>query len=232
MEMNTIPQSADISEQGASIRPIPDLSGTSLGTRLETLTSVYEEIARAQNAFLTSASEHHAPVACPSGCGLCCASFTPDILPAEAELLAFFLLTEKPELGEKVQSLAPAAKSSETCPFWDPSKPGENCMVYPARPLICRLFGFSSVKTKKQEPQFSLCKHMRAIPGIMERRFTGTAVMEQTFGAIPPAMVDYTMKLVAEFPQEASQRELLPQAVRKALMRVGLILSFSNKAVS
>lgn len=158
MEMDNMPQSVGISEQRASTSRIPNLSGTSLGTRLETLTSVYEKIARAQNAFLTSASEHHAPVACPSGCGLCCASFTPDILPIEAELLAFFLLTEKPELAEKVKSLDLAAQSSEICPFWYPSKPGENCMVYPARPLICRLFGFSSVRTKQQEQQYSLCK--------------------------------------------------------------------------
>ncbi len=227
-----MPRSANISEQRISASRIPELSGTSLGTRLETLTSVYAEIAQAQNEFLASATEHQARTSCPSGCGLCCANFTPDILPAEAELLAFFLLTEKPELAEKVQSLDSVAKSSSTCPFWDPSKPGQNCMVYPARPLICRLFGFSSVRTKKQEPQFSLCKHMHAIPGIRERRFTGAAIMEQTFGAIPPAMADYTMKLIAEFPQEASQRELLPQTVRKALMRVGLILSFSDKAAS
>lgn len=73
---------------------------------------------------------------------------------------------------------------------------------------------------------------MHSIPGIRERRFSGTSLLKATFGSIPPAMVDYTMKIVAEFPQEASQRELLPQAVRKALMRVGLILSFSDKAAS
>lgn len=232
MKMNTMSQTADESAQFFSIHQIPELAGTSLGTRLETLTSVYKEISRAQNEFSRSAAEHQAPVACPAGCGSCCATFTPDILPVEADLLAFFLITRKPELIDKAQALESTLQSSSTCPFWDESKPGENCMVYPARPLICRLFGFSSIRTKRQELQFSLCRHMEAIPGCGNRRFTGVSVMEQTFGVLPPTMVDFTMKLVADFPQEASQRELLPQALKKAMMRMGLILSFMDTSAS
>ncbi len=65
---------------------------------------------------------------CDTGCGDCCG-----VVPAtETEFRAVQRFAEE-------HGITPAAHTDGTCPFYQ----NGGCTVYPARPLICRLFGHS-----------------------------------------------------------------------------------------
>ncbi|HCO48036.1 MAG TPA: hypothetical protein DIT55_00765 [Spirochaetaceae bacterium] len=69
---------------------------TTLMRRLSALDRIYLRIDRAQAEFRGIAELNGNPVTCPPRCGSCCLHFVPDATPIEAEKLAYFLLTEKP----------------------------------------------------------------------------------------------------------------------------------------
>jgi hypothetical protein len=50
----------------------------------------------------------------------------------------------------------------------------------------------------------------------------------RVFGAEPPVMADYSAEVVALFPSEASQTDLILDALPKAIARVGLSLSLAG----
>ena len=159
---------------------------TTLARRLDALDVIYARIEREQAEFRRSAAERGKAVACPPRCGNCCVHFVPDAMPIEADRLALFLLTERPAAIDRFFALRDGARARDSaCPFWDESKPGENCGVYPGRPLVCRLFGFCSMLSKTGEPAFALCHGMRAVPGEASRHFAGAARMTELFGAVP-----------------------------------------------
>ncbi len=70
-------------------------------------------------------------VNCPPGCTECCRNFgVPSRTKVEDERLKAFLRANGREIGEA---------QGHTCPYVCET----GCTVYPARPLICRLFGAS-----------------------------------------------------------------------------------------
>lgn len=195
---------------------------TTLGGRLHDVDAIYGAIADAQALFRASAEDRGAPVACPPGCGACCTTFIPDVMPLEAQRLAHFILAEKPGAKARLESFQPALHSG--CPFWDEDRPGENCTVYPARPLICRLFGFSAVRGKSGGPEFSLCRHMAGHAGI-PRRLSGDRIAE-AYGRFPPHMADFAGELAALDPHESGRRLSLPEALEEAIPRVAMALHY------
>jgi hypothetical protein len=144
----------------------------------------------------------------------------PDILPIEADYIAYFLL----KMDTKYL-LTPS--HSSTCPFYNASKSGENCSIYEARPLVCRLFGFSSTKSKSGEAVFRLCRFMPIPQGIHERTLDHTAFMN-TIGSEPPSMTDFAMEILAIDPISASERRPLFEALPRALERIRSILQFCS----
>lgn len=198
---------------------------TTLMRRVSALETIYARIDREHAAFRRSAAERGKTVACPPLCGNCCVRFVPDAMPIEADYLALFLLTRRPVPIDRFFARRDEASAKDSaCPFWDESKPGENCMVYPGRPLVCRLFGFCSILGKDGEPAFALCHGMPPVPGERARHFTGSARMAELFGAIPPPMADFSSEIVALDPCEASQRASILDALPTALARVALVL--------
>ncbi|HWR11081.1 MAG TPA: YkgJ family cysteine cluster protein [Rectinemataceae bacterium] len=198
---------------------------TTLMRRMSALDMVYARVERAQTAFRETAMRHGSPISCPSLCGTCCLHFVPDAMPIEADRLAHFILTEKREMVDHFMARREKAEAIDAaCPFWNPDTPGRNCMVYPARPLICRLFGFCSVLDKCGEPAFALCRQMPDIAGSDKRRFVGAATMERLFGAIPPLMLDFSRAIAALDPSDAGERTTIDQALPRALSRVSLVL--------
>jgi Fe-S-cluster containining protein len=200
--------------------------------RLDALENTYARIDREHAAFRQSAAGRGKTVACPPRCGNCCIHFVPDVVPIEADRIAFLLLTERPAMidhffAHREESYARDA----ACPFWDESKPGENCRVYSGRPLICRLFGFSSMLNKAGEPAFALCHGMAPVPGEEARLFAGEAEMTGLFGAVPPPMADFSAEIVAIDPSEAGLRASILDALPSALARVALVLKLGAEEV-
>lgn len=198
---------------------------TTLMRRMDSLETIYARIEREHAAFRQSAAERGKSVVCPPRCGNCCVHFVPDAMPIEADRLALFLLIERPSMIDLFFARREDSRArGAACPFWNESKPGENCMVYPGRPLICRLFGFSSILNKSGEPAFALCHGMPPVPGEAARHFAGAVSMAELFGAVPPPMADFSGEIVALDPSEAGLRASILDALPSALARVALVL--------
>ena len=146
--------------------------------------------------------------------------------------MAYFLLTERPAMIERFFARREESYARDAaCPFWDESKPGENCAVYPGRALICRLFGFSSMLNKAGDPAFALCHGMAPVPGEEARHFSGAERMTGLFGAVPPPMADFSAEIVALDPSEAGLRASILDALPSALARVALVLKLGAEEV-
>ena len=89
----------------------------------------------------------------------------PEALPLEALYGAHYLLRSRPDLAAYLRD---TATEGRTCPFYLRHRSG-HCAVYPARPLVCRLFGFSATRNKDGAPMFRPCRHM-PVPGLIPLR--------------------------------------------------------------
>ncbi len=203
---------------------------TSAGQKILTLDFIFRKISEAQRSFVDTAARRDIHIACPPDCGSCCHGFMPDVLPIEADYIAYYILRSRPEASSTLAT--PQALFSlnnpdnpSPCPFHDPSAPGANCRVYQARPLICRLFGYSSTHMKNNQTAYRLCRFMPTPTGISVRTLTSHE-LELKIGAVPPLMSDFAMEVLAIDPSCASERKPLSEAMPSALARVGSILRY------
>ncbi len=220
---------------------------TSAGQKILTLDFIFRKISEAQRSFVDAAARRDIHVVCPPDCGSCCHGFMPDVLPIEAEYIAYFILKENMHAGitssantvssastEFSAFAAPEARlsrkasdSPSPCPFYEPNTPGANCRIYPARPLICRLFGYASTRAKSGETTFRFCRHMPTPDGLSERTLSARK-LEHDIGATPPLMSDFSMELLAIGPSSAADRRPLSEAMPPALARISAILRYSS----
>ena len=138
-----------------------------------------------------------------TGCGTCCSEFEPTISAVAAELIAAYIIGVKRDLKSLVPD-SPEA-SGPPCLFYSPSYAGA-CSIYPVRPLICRLFGYSAVKDRSGGPLYRLCKHIPGGPVVQTgqaagRTFTGAGLFE-LYGMMPPVMQNYSTRLESETWEE------------------------------
>ncbi len=126
--------------------------GTYAGDAMRTLSELYAQIEQETSSFCKQYA-----IACGDGCGTCCEHFMPDITTAEARLVAAYLLFVKRDkaLIDRVQEFA--GNTSGPCPLYRFDSP-YHCSVYPARPLICRLFGACANQDKEGNALFRRCR--------------------------------------------------------------------------
>lgn len=182
--------------------------------RLETVHSIYIRAGEAMASFRARNG-----LACPVGCGTCCEHFIPDILPVEASYLAAWLVRNQPK---RALSLTRDGfpEEAEGCPLYNPNDPTAHCTVYPGRPLICRLFAFSGIRSKIGEPAFSLCRLMPNLsPPHADRRSWAGRELEDVLG-VPPLMSDFAEELESVCPGDGSRRALLTEALPPAISQV------------
>ncbi|MDX9783178.1 MAG: YkgJ family cysteine cluster protein [Spirochaetia bacterium] len=213
----------------------PALWNSTLMRRFSALDRIYGRIESSQQDFKRASDRAGNPIACPIRCGSCCVHFTPDVTPLEAERLAYYLLVERKDLIDHFFSqLNKSAKAGEAwtgdsaCPFWNPERPGENCMVYPARALVCRLFGYCAVLDKEGRPSFALCDKMPSLAGRQERIFSGEAMLQGLFGRRPPLMDEFSREVLALDPSGAGQRRSVIEALPTALEKIALLLQLAE----
>ncbi len=117
-------------------------------------------ISRWYEKFEQESSEFskEAGIRCPDGCGLCCiASYEPEVTLPEGLYAAWYILEQRRELEKRFSLL----EGRSCCIFYDEHTPF-HCTIYPARPLICRGFGFSGYTDKHGEFSYRPCRHMRS----------------------------------------------------------------------
>jgi Fe-S-cluster containining protein len=165
---------------------IHNLKTTSLAERVLLLDDIYHELDQEVDDWIRASG-----LVCPYGCGTCCTNFEPEVGPSEADYLAVHFLSTAPQLvrliGERFDR--------DACIFYEENRPG-HCGIYHARPLICRLFGFSAVRDKRGLPKFRLCAHL---PGHPKREYTAEKLM-LFYNTIPPLMHDYSTRVLGIDP--------------------------------
>ncbi len=211
----------------------PTPRGSALEGLISAVASVYSRIERDQAAFLAGAAERGSPLTCPPGCGSCCGPFVPDVLPSEAAFAAAWILDRDPGLAREIAAWNGSPPPAPPCPFLRDMNGGQGCSIYPARFLICRLFGASGARDKEGRPAFRPCVHM-SVPGYPSRgeprpALTGAA-LRSAFGGEPPMMGDYGAALVALAPADSGERRSMLEALPAAIVRVGLSLSLATRA--
>lgn len=117
------------------------------------LIELYDTIERETAAF-----RHAFGVHCPDGCGICCEHFVPDLTELEASLIAAYLLFVHAKEGFSITDAFRNAGDSSGCPLYDPDS-SFHCTVYPARGMVCRLFGACPSEDKLGKAVFRACKY-------------------------------------------------------------------------
>ncbi len=216
----------------AEILP-PELEDSSMAESIRALYKLYAEIETATSAFkegarktlaLAHPGENLPRLGCPDGCGACCERFLPDILPVEADYAALWILAHKPELAERTRE----PRNSPPCPFYDKDRLEAHCSIYPARPLICRLFVYSGITTKEGLTAYSLCWAIPDPQGQGKRSWVGEEILEE-LGSFPPLMADYGLRLHALAPETPGTKPFLGEAIGRSLNRLSFLLSVARR---
>jgi uncharacterized protein len=187
----------------------PDFMKTDIADQV---TTVFADIDRQTQAFQLATGLN-----CPSGCGKCCENEHVEVTVLDCLPLAVTLFQQ--EQGEfwLAQFTEP---SRDSCLFYqpDPEKTGNGqCRQYAGRPLLCRTFGFGTVRNKAGVPELAVCAVHRATqPETVDRSQQQIAA-----GLLAPNFADLAMQLAAIEPSIGHQRYPINQAMQRALALVG-----------
>ncbi|MBN2051867.1 MAG: YkgJ family cysteine cluster protein, partial [Spirochaetales bacterium] len=146
-------------------------------------------------------------IRCPYGCGRCCEEYEPEITPLEALYAAHWISAVKPILAVHFERLA----SREHCIFYNETDP-LHCMIYPARPLLCRAFAYSGTLDKNGAAVYRSCRYM---PEKRELREADIPLMTHAGREI-------------SFRQGSPQPRPVSEAVAEAWLKLQLALRYSN----
>lgn len=109
---------------------------------MKPLTELHREI----DLRVAEIRSEHPDWPCAKGCARCCRQLAniPQLVEAEWRLLKDFIDTQPPSLQVRlcgaVAALRPDAARPVVCPMLDAET--DACLVYPARPVACRTYGF------------------------------------------------------------------------------------------
>jgi Fe-S-cluster containining protein len=214
--------------------PPPTPKGSSLEGVVAAVNAVYARAERDRLAFIAAAADRGVPLSCPPGCGACCEPFIPDILQAEAAYAAAWILERAPDLAREIAAWKKGRDPAmPPCPFLLRLEDGARCAIYPARFLLCRLFGASGIRDKEGRAAFRPCARMplaEAYPERADRRALTGEDLAEAFGTEPPFMADYATELAGLFPSESGERLSVFEALPSALLRLELILSLAARS--
>ncbi len=184
------------------------LEGTEILDKIKQIEAIYNEINIKQDVFCNKLNIH-----CKSNCGKCCENFTPDILEVEALYVAYGLIIN--DMVDSVLEKIENYNNDKFCPLYDYEK---FCTIYNFRPLICRMFNAGVVKNKEGNPIFRKCKWNDT--GI---DVSTNILLENKDDLI--IMSDYGMR-IEELDATYKNKEMLYEAIKKAIYKIELILSY------
>ena len=190
---------------------------------LEELFALYDEEAE-QIAHFKEVTR----IDCPKGCQKCCE--TARFVEASSfEMLPLSMHLWQTGKAESILMKLEKVDPERPCILWEPdpvrfSEGG--CRYYPYRPLVCRLFGFSSLPDKYGNSRIALCKPLKELNPGMEDRLNQ---MIQK-GLRVPSIPDESRRAVLLHPYLGLARESINVSLRRALEMVGQRIQFMNQA--
>jgi Fe-S-cluster containining protein len=176
---------------------------------------VFRAVDRAVKTF-----QQKTPLSCESGCGRCCLSPRVETTVLEMYPLADFLL--KTGEAEKWYTVAQDKLFQGPCIFYSPDalQPGKGrCQVYPFRPAICRLYGFSAFIDKYGAKRLATCVVIknnmgRVMADIQKRIAQGLKI---------PVMKDFSARFVQLHPMLGGQYRPINAAFKEAVERLAVL---------
>ncbi len=158
---------------------------------------------------------------CAQGCGRCCEN--PQIFVTVLEVLP--LAYELWQSSKALQIIAQIKDNplKQVCVFYEADRliSGQGrCGIYPLRPLICRLFGFSAKNDKYGQPHLVTCP---TIKNSFAQEYQQAQMDMRQEKLKAPLMQDYAMQLLNVEPNLGTQQFPINQAVLIALEKVGLL---------
>lgn len=185
---------------------VEQLKDTGCYERLKNLQVFYDYV----NNFLSEFDERE-NIRCIEACGECCKHYLPDLTIVEAEYIALYLI----QTGRVEEFFSRCEKDINYCPMFNEDS-NYHCSIYPARGLICRLFGSAC----------TLDKNGRAIkPACRWKDEEKTETIDATDD------IPISSKLGAELENiNGGNMETEPfnQAVSKAIMKLEMLLAYSG----
>jgi len=158
---------------------------------------------------------------CLPGCGSCCDAPSASIECTVLEAMPMALMLWDTGRAGAAHNLASDASDTGRCVLYSgPSleRGLGGCSEYASRPLVCRLFGFSSVRDKRGQSRLSLCGRVR-----QSHAARAHAASEMvTTGVDLPSLAGFHTRARGLNPALAAQRSGINTALMKALERVML----------
>jgi Fe-S-cluster containining protein len=192
--------------------------------RIPRVMAEFSAVDRAIDAFALASH-----LVCPPGCGACCNS--PEVEATTVELLPMAeSLVVDGRADEVLAALDAALARGVSAPVLGEPAPSRcvmyrpdpadaargRCGAYTVRPLICRMFGFGTRRTRTGRTELVACRVMRAFdPTRMQSVEGDTAVL-----SVAPLMADHVQALGVE--GDVARLRPINMALRDALERVVL----------
>lgn len=131
--------------------------------RMEALGNYFDLIERVDELCAQITVKYEAHIACRKGCADCCRCFT--LFPVEAEALST-ALRELPRFRrDYIRQRVKSAPSGDACPLLEEGA----CLLYSARPIICRTHGMPILVVRDGRRRVDVCplnfKNVESLPG-------------------------------------------------------------------
>jgi Fe-S-cluster containining protein len=107
-------------------------------------------------------------ITCSAGCSSCCIPIT--IFPVEAAAMQEFLKTQPEQKADEIRRHVSEHTDDEHCPLLL----NHNCLLYEARPIICRTHGLPIIYTSEGQRSSDCCP--RNLTG--SEQLPGTSVVD------------------------------------------------------
>jgi len=184
------------------------------------LLELYAEADGRTGAFLRLSG-----LGCLPNCASCCDTPSVNIECTVFEALPLALRLWEDGRAESALQRALDAGDRGRCAFYEPagmlSREG-GCLEYSHRPLICRLFGFSSSRGKDGQPRLSLCRAINTRDAAKALAARGLV----SSGVDLPLMSEISTRAMGLNPGLSSRRSGINLAVAGALEKVMLTASW------
>lgn len=163
---------------------------------------------------------------CQPGCGRCCEG--PHVETTVLEMMPLAAhLWQKGEASRWLETVEKAGNPSP-CVFYQPDPAGQGkgrCSVYPLRPLICRLFGFSANRDKQGHRVLMTCARIKE-----NQTADYLDVQKHIDSGLPvPVMSDYILRVSPIDPVLGQKQVPINDAIHRAIERIGLRMSLRSR---
>lgn len=197
----------------------------SLSFEIRPLLELYEELDLKIEKF-----KKETGLDCIRGCGECCAIESKRIEVSIFELIPLSLHLWETGRAEGYLEKMHRMGEEEPCIFYRQNlseKEEGCCSIYPWRPLICRLFGFSAIENKYGQPVAVLCSVLKkSRPEVVKE-----VDLRIQKGLEIPINSYYAKRITLLHPIYGNERYSMNEAVKKAIEWVGFYMELKDSSM-